>query len=95
MTKANLVQKISRDTGIIRKDVAIVVDAFLESTIESLKEGSHIEIRGFGTFRNKVRKAGIGRNPKTGVEVDIPTRVVPTFKFSKSFKEDVINSNKS
>jgi len=94
MTKAELVREISYDTGIIKKDVAIVVDAFLEATIESLKSNKHIEIRGFGTFKNKVRQGGIGRNPKTGVEVEIPVRVIPTFKFSRSFKKAVTKSNK-
>ncbi|MFC1887312.1 HU family DNA-binding protein [Candidatus Cloacimonadota bacterium] len=95
MTKADLVRKVSEETGIIRKDVALAVDAFLEAVKDSMKEGKHIEIRGFGTFKLKVRKERIGRNPKTEEKVKVPSRVVPTFKFSRAFKEDVDGSNKS
>ena len=95
MTKADLVRVISAETGIIRKDVALAVDAFLDSVKDSMKDGKHIEIRGFGTFKLKVRKERIGRNPKTEEKVKVPSRVVPTFKFSRAFKEDVDDSNKS
>jgi nucleoid DNA-binding protein len=93
MTKADLVRKVSADTGIIRKDVALAVDAFLDAIKDSLQDGKHIEIRGFGTFKLKVRKERIGRNPKTEEKVMVPARVVPTFKFSRAFKEDVDDAN--
>jgi len=95
MTKADLVRNVSTETGIIRKDVALAVDAFLEAVKDAMKDGKHIEIRGFGTFKLKVRKERIGRNPKTEEKVKVPSRVVPTFKFSRAFKEDVDDSNKS
>ncbi|HHE38228.1 MAG TPA: integration host factor subunit beta [Candidatus Cloacimonetes bacterium] len=95
MTKADLVRLVSAETGIIRKDVALAVDAFLESIKDSMKDGKHIEIRGFGTFKLKLRKERIGRNPKTEEKVTVPKRVVPTFKFSRAFKDDVNESNKS
>jgi len=93
MTKADLVRVVSAETGIIRKDVALAIDAFLESIKESMKEGKHIEIRGFGTYKLKVRKARLGRNPKTEKKVDVPSRVVPTFKFSRAFKDEVDEAN--
>ncbi|MBN2460191.1 MAG: integration host factor subunit beta [Candidatus Cloacimonetes bacterium] len=95
MTKADLVRNVSAETGIIRKDVALAVDAFLEAVKDSMKEGKHIEIRGFGTFKLKVRKERIGRNPKTEEKVDVPARVVPTFKFSRAFKEEVDDANQN
>ncbi len=91
MTKADLVKIISENTGIIRKDVAVVVDALLKSVKDSLIEGNHIEIRGFGTFKLKSRKPRMGRNPKTDQKVPVPKRTVPTFKFSRDFKLAVIN----
>ena len=94
MTKADLVKNISTDTGIIRKDVAVVVDALLNAIKEIMNEGNHIEIRHFGTFKLKVRKARIGRNPKTSTKVDVPERVVPTFKFSREFKDGILNKVK-
>ncbi len=90
MTKADLVRVISAETGIIRKDVALAVDAFLDSVKDSMKEGKHIEIRGFGL---KGRKSRIGRNPKTDEKVEVPARIVPTFKFSRAFKEEVNGAN--
>ena len=94
MTKADLVKRVADDTGIIRKDVAIAVDAFLNAVKDTLQEGEHIEIRGFGTFKLKTRKARLGRNPKTDEKVQVPQRIVPTFKFSRAFKEEVDHSNK-
>jgi len=91
MTKADLVKIISENTGIIRKDVAVVVDSLLKSVKDSLIEGNHIEVRGFGTFKLKTRKPRVGRNPKTDQKVPVPQRTVPTFKFSREFKQSVIN----
>ena len=93
MTKADLVKMISKETGILRKDVAIVVDSFFDAVEDTMKEGNHIEIRGFGTFKLKVRKPRTGRNPKTNEKVPVPKRVVPVFKFSPAFKKEVGESN--
>ncbi len=89
MTKANLVEIISKDTGIVSKDVAIAVDSFLEAIKDNIKEGKHIEIRKFGTFRLKIRSSKAGRNPKTGEKVQIPEKVVPTFKYSHSLRMEI------
>ena len=94
MTKADLVKDISVETGIIRRDVAIVVDALLNAIKESLKVGKHIEIRQFGTFNLRIRKARVGRNPKTSDKVAVPERVVPTFKYSREFKISILNTVK-
>ncbi|HOD18377.1 MAG TPA: HU family DNA-binding protein [Candidatus Cloacimonadota bacterium] len=91
MTKADLVKIISENTGIIRKDVAVVVDSLLSTIKDCLIEGNHIEIRGFGTFKLKSRKPRMGRNPKTDQKVPVPQRTVPTFKFSREFKMAVMN----
>ncbi|OPX30230.1 MAG: integration host factor subunit beta [Candidatus Cloacimonas sp. 4484_143] len=95
MTKADLVRLVSAETGIIRKDVALAVDAFLDAVKDSMKDGKHIEIRGFGTFKLKERKERIGRNPKTEEKVTVPKRIVPTFKFSRAFKDEVDGANKN
>ncbi len=91
MTKADLVKIISENTGIIRKDVGVVVDSLLQSIKDSLSQGNHIEIRGFGTFKLKTRKPRVGRNPKTDEKVPVPARTVPTFKFSREFKGSVVD----
>lgn len=89
MTKADIVQIISEKTGFVRDDIATIVDAFLETVKESIIDGKHIEIRGFGTMKVKDRKKTVARNPRTGDKVNIPARTVPTFKFSKEFKNSV------
>jgi DNA-binding protein HU-beta/integration host factor subunit beta len=93
MTKADLIQAISQETGIILKDTKIIVDALLDNIKVSMIDGEHIELRGFGTFKNKVRKARIARNPNTKELVNLPKRVVPTFKFSKFFIDEVMKNN--
>jgi nucleoid DNA-binding protein len=57
-----------------------------------LETGKNIEIRGFGTFKIKPRKARKARNPRTGEEVPVPDRKIPVFKPSNEFKTLVMNS---
>ena len=93
MTKADLVRAISQETGIILNDTKMIVDALLSNVRKSMVRGEHIELRGFGTFKNKKRKARTARNPNTGEIVGLPERIVPTFKFSKFFITDIMNNN--
>jgi DNA-binding protein HU-beta len=86
MTKADLVEEVSGKTGLTRTDVGVVVEAFLEAVKKSLENGHNIEIRGFGTFKIKQRKARKARNPRSGEEVPVPDRKVPVFKPSNEFK---------
>jgi len=86
MTKADLVEAVVEKTGLTRTDVAVVVDKLLEAIKEALEGGKNIEIRGFGTFKIKQRKARKARNPRTGAEVPVPDRKVPVFKPSNEFK---------
>jgi nucleoid DNA-binding protein len=90
MTKADLVEKVAEKTGLTRTDVAVVVDGFLEAIKISMEQGQNIEIRGFGTFKIKQRKARKARNPRTGDEVPVPDRKVPVFKPSNEFKNLIV-----
>ncbi len=90
MTKADLVEICAERTGLTRTDVAVTVDAFLEAVKSSLETGKNIEIRGFGTFKVKLRKARKARNPRTGAEVPVPDRKVPVFKPSSECKNLII-----
>ena len=87
MTKADIVDDIAEKTGFTKKDVADTVDEFLDTVCRALTSSKHIEIRGFGTFKVKQRKARIARNPRTGEPVHVPARRVPVFKVSKELKE--------
>ncbi|MBN4076384.1 integration host factor subunit beta [Gemmatimonas aurantiaca] len=86
MTKADLVEKVAERTGLTRTDVAVVVDSFLDTVKKTLEGGNNIEIRGFGTFKIKLRKSRKARNPRTGEVVPVPDRKVPVFKPSNDFK---------
>lgn len=91
ITKQYLIQEIAKSTGFVRNDIKTVVEQFLDLVGEKLIDGNTIEIRGFGTFACKPRKARPARNPRTGETVLIEERMVPTFKFSNDIK-DKINS---
>ena len=91
ITKQTLIQEIAKSTGFVRNDIKTVVEQFLDLVGEKLIDGNTIEIRGFGTFACKPRKARPARNPRTGETVLIEERMVPTFKFSNDIK-DKINS---
>ncbi len=93
MTKADLVEMVASKTGLTRSDVAAVVDEFLEAVKKTLENGNNIEIRGFGTFKIKARKARKARNPRTGEEVPVPDRKVPVFKPSNEFKSLIIKQS--
>ncbi len=86
MTKADLVERVTEKTGLTRTEVAVVVDGLLETIKSAMEEGNNIELRGFGTFKIKTRKARKARNPRTGEEVPVPDRKVPVFKPSNEFK---------
>jgi nucleoid DNA-binding protein len=92
MTKADLVEQVAEKTGLTRTDVAATVDAFLDAVKRALENGSNIEIRGFGTFKIKPRKARKARNPRTGDVVPVPDRKIPVFKPSNEFKNLVMNA---
>ena len=91
-TKQDLIQSVSRSTGIVKNKVRVVLEQFLDFVGESLVEGNSIEIRGFGTFANKVRKARPVRNPRTGEPVFLKSRTIPTFKFSAELKAAIARS---
>ncbi len=87
LTKAELVEAVAAVTGLLKKDADAVVNATLATMVESLRDGSKIEIRGFGSFRLRDRQARIGRNPRTGAEVKLPAKRVCYFKPGKTLKQ--------
>ena len=91
MTKADLVEQVAEaiGPGITKKECALVVDGFLNAVKQALARGEGIEIRGFGTFKVRHRKARVARNPRTGEPVQVPARVSPVFKPSKFLRASV------
>ncbi|MGO8788350.1 MAG: HU family DNA-binding protein [Terriglobia bacterium] len=92
MTKAELIEDVSRVVEMSRKDSEIIVETIFDSIVKSLKAGDKIEIRGFGSFRTRQRQPRVGRNPKTGARVDVPAKKIPYFKPSKELK-DLVNTS--
>src|SRR5487761_1846859 len=89
MTKADLIEEISRAAEMSRKDSELIVETVFESIIRSLRSGQKIEIRGFGSFRTRQRRARVGRNPKTGARAEDPPKCGPFFKPSRELREYV------
>ena len=89
MTKQDIVEDIALRTGLTKKEVSEAVELFLKEIGVALSDGRHLEIRGFGTFKVKERKARMARNPRTGEAVPVPARKVPVFKVSKMLKDRV------
>ena len=93
MTKADLIDEVSRLAELTRKDSEVIVETIFDSVVRSLRAGDKIEIRGFGSFRTRQRKPRVGRNPKTGERVEVPAKKIPFFKPSKELKDFVNNSD--
>ena len=91
MTKADLVEEVAKAVEVPKKDAEKIVKTVFESVTNALHRGEKIELRGFGSFRLRERKSRIGRNPKTGETVNVPSKKVPYFKAGKELKE-LINS---
>jgi len=87
MTKADIVDRVAAGTGLTKLETEAIIEGFFKTVIEALKDGKGIEIRGFGSYRVKKKNSRQARNPKSGEQVFVPEHFVPTFKFSKDFKE--------
>jgi integration host factor subunit beta len=92
MTKAELIEEVSRVVEMSRKDSEVIVETIFDSIVRSLRTNEKIEIRGFGSFRTRQRQPRIGRNPKTGTRVEVPAKRIPFFKPSKELK-DLVNGS--
>lgn len=86
MTKAELVEIISEETGVNKKDTGIIVNLIMENIGQALVDGDKVELRGFGSFKVKTRRSRLARNPRTGESVNVPAKRVPFFKASNDLK---------
>jgi nucleoid DNA-binding protein len=90
LTKRDLVVRISNETGMVQHDVLNVIQKTLDYLTDSLSEGKTVELRKFGVFEVKLRRARVGRNPnKPQSDVPIPPRAVVKFKPGKEMKAKV------
>ena len=92
MTKADIVNSVSQATGLTKVETEAVLEGVLQSISTSLRKGERIDIRGFGSFIVKRRRAREARNPATNETVSLQERFVPIFKVSKLLKKAVNQS---
>jgi nucleoid DNA-binding protein len=91
MTKRDLVVRISEETGLVQQDVLDVVQKTLDYIAEAVAKGRKVELRNFGVFEVKIRRARVGRNPNApATDVRIPPRAVVKFKPGKEMRESVL-----
>ena len=89
MTKADIVNEISRTTGIEKVAVQATVEAFMESIKNSVVEGKNVYLRGFGSFIVKTRAQKTARNISKNTTIIIPEHNIPSFKPAKTFIGEV------
>lgn len=89
MTKNDMVIEIAKKTNVEQQKVKQVVQLTLDSIVEILSAEKRIELRNFGVFEVRTRKARKARNPRTGAEVMVPSKQVVTFKAGKIMEEKI------
>ena len=90
LTKRDLVLRLSEDSGLIQQQVSDIVQGTFDHIIKALAKGEKVELRNFGIFEVRVRKARTGRNPSApGTEVPIPARSVVKFKAGREMRIEV------
>lgn len=85
MTKADIVNEISKGTGVEKAQVQQIVEAFMESIKDSLTSNKNVYLRGFGSFIVKRRAEKVARNISKNTTITIPAHNIPAFKPAKSF----------
>ncbi len=94
MTKADIVDRIAKGTGLTKIETKAVVEGLMTTVQEAMEEGERIELRGFGVFEVEHRAPRTGRNPQTNEPVPIDERYEPVFRPSEKFKEAVDKKHK-
>lgn len=89
MNKAELVAKISEDTGLTKSQANQALDSFVDTITKTLKGGGKVTLVGFGTFSVSKRNARSGRNPKTGETIKIKAKKVARFKAGKELSAKI------
>ncbi|MCK5229902.1 MAG: integration host factor subunit beta [Desulfobulbaceae bacterium] len=94
MLKRDLVSRVAENmNGYLKKDITQAIDIILDTIADALVEGRRVEIRGFGSFSVRDRKAKETKNPRTGDVMHIPPRKALHFTMSKSLKDPLISNN--
>lgn len=87
MRKSDLIEALAKECPLMTQAQAEqAIDVMFGGISEALRKGQHVEIRGFGSFRIRLRRAKTGRNPKTGADVSIPEKKVLHWRMGKDFR---------
>ena len=89
MNKVDLIAKVAEETGLSRNDATRAVDSVFDIITKALKKGDEVRLVGFGTFSVSKRAASVGRNPRTGEQIEIPASKQPKFRAGKGLKDSV------
>ena len=88
MTKSELIARLAeQNPSLYHRDLEQLVNTVFETITKALEEGNRVELRGFGAFSVRERKARIGRNPRTGDPVNVEAKQMPFFKMGKGMRE--------
>lgn len=89
MNKAELINAVAEKAGLSKKEAELAVNAVIDSITGTLVKGGKVQLVGFGSFEVKERAARLGRNPRSGEEIQIPASKMPVFKAGKTLKDSV------
>ena len=92
LTRADLADAVYEAVGLSRVESSDLVDAVIDEMENAIVDEGILKLSSFGTFQVREKKARVGRNPKTGVEVTITPRIVATYKASHVLKENMNNN---
>ncbi|MBI5621630.1 HU family DNA-binding protein [Candidatus Falkowbacteria bacterium] len=87
MNKATLIDTLAAKANLSKKQVEDLLDAFIQATMDTIKQGGEVTLTGFGTFSARVRKGREGINPRTKAAISIPPTLVVKFKAGKVLKD--------
>jgi len=94
MKKSDLTREIAKRKGLPQRKARLIVDQVFQAMAEALTRGEKVEIRGLGTFRVKKKPSRFVRDPRTGVEIFVKERYIPTFKMGKLLKNHLNSKGK-
>lgn len=91
ITRADVAEILYQEVGLSRKDSGEILDMVLEEIVGELANGNDVKLSSFGTFALRDKNARVGRNPKTGIEAEISSRRVISFKPSQAMRQAINN----
>ncbi|MDI9337252.1 MAG: HU family DNA-binding protein [Alphaproteobacteria bacterium] len=94
MKKIDIVNNIAENTGLTKVDIILTLEHFVKEVKRSLKSGEAVYMRGFGSFIIKHKAAKVGRVITKNIQINIPAHIVPSFKPSKKFVNEIKASSK-